>query len=98
VNLFTRIEPNSTRLRFIPLNELNGPKADATISQIGHDIDGPAIAGWGNLPTGLRRSRYDARVGDVRDLLGMNLVCLASPKPVTHATGAAGDTTTQRSP
>ena len=76
VNLFTRIEPNSTRLRFIPQNELNGPEADATISQIGKDIDGLAIAGWGNLPTGLQRSRYDARVGDVRDLLGVNLVCL----------------------
>ena len=96
VNLFTRIEPNSTRLRFIPLRELNGPEADATLSQIGKDIDGLAIAGWGNLPIGLQRSRYDARIGDVRDLLGMNLLCLGVTRAgyPRHGRGWRHDDTT----
>jgi len=98
LNLFTHIEPNSARLQYIPLHELNGPAADVTIGQVGRDVGGLAIAGWGNLPPGLQRSRYDARVAQVRELLGMDLVCLGLTRAgyPRHGRGWRSDDATAR--
>lgn len=76
VNLFSHIEPNSTFLRRVPADELNGTGADEAIERIGGEFGGVAIAGWGDLPPGLDRSRYDARVAQVERLLGRPLMCL----------------------
>ncbi len=76
VNLFSYIEPNSSFLHRVPPHELNGPEANWHIELIGHEVDGVAIAGWGDLPPGLPRNLYDARVAEVERLLGRQLMCL----------------------
>ena len=76
VNLFSHIEPNSTFLRRVPVHELNGPDADAMIERIGREADGVVVAGWGNLPPGFARGRYDTRVAEVQGLLNRPLMCL----------------------
>lgn len=76
LNLFTYIEPNSTMLRSVPHDELNGDAADSILEAVGREISGPLIAGWGDLPPGLSRARYDARVAEVERLLGREMSCL----------------------
>ncbi len=76
VNLFSYLEPNSTFLRRVRADELNGPEADAHIQRVGREMDGVAVAGWGNLPPGLHRRLYDGRVARVEQLLGRPLMCL----------------------
>jgi hypothetical protein len=76
VNLFSHIEPNSALLRSVPHDELNGPDADRVMEEIGRLVRGPVVAGWGDLPPGLSRARYDARVAEVERLLGRDLSCL----------------------
>ncbi len=76
INLFSHIEPNSALLRSVPADQLNGPDADDVIEEFGRLVDGPVIAGWGDLPPGLSRARYDARVAEVERLLGRDLSCL----------------------
>ena len=76
VNLFSRIEPNSARLRDHLGRGLNDAGSDAAIRRIGAEIEGPALAGWGALPPGLPRRLYDERVREVQELLGRELRCL----------------------
>lgn len=59
-----------------PARELNGPDADAAIERIGQELGGVAIAGWGDLPPGLNRLLYDARVRRAEQLLDRPLMCL----------------------
>ena len=76
INLFTHIEPNSSRIRDVPLQSLNGSEADEQIRTTSRRIDGPTIAGWGAIPSGLNRGMYDRRVTEVRNLLGKDLLCV----------------------
>lgn len=76
VNLFSYIEPNSTFLHRVPSGELNGPDADVAIAAVAEEVTDLALAGWGDLPPGLPRSLYDARVDEVERLIGHELMCL----------------------
>ena len=76
VNLFTVVEPNSSMLHKRPLRDLNGPDADEVIRRVSQEVDGPAIAGWGNLPPGVDRAGYDKRVREVERLVDRPLMTL----------------------
>lgn len=76
INLFTHIEPNSAFLHRVPPLELNSPDANEAIEQIAEEAADLAVAGWGDLPPGLPRTLYDARVAEVERLLGRELMCL----------------------
>ena len=81
LNLFSFIEPVSSKLADVPREQLNGSGADAAFAQHRLDSHSVVLAGWGNLPPGFDRSTYDERIAEVEELLGVQLSCLGFTQP-----------------